>query len=84
MSGQIGFLPETMQIVSGGAVPEARQALTNMGRILKAAHTGFENVVKTTVLMADINDLAAVNEVYKEFFTSNYPARATYQVVVVT
>merc|ERR1712228_1013520 len=79
VSGQIGFLPETMQIVSGGAVAEARQALTNMGQILKTANTGFENVVKTTVLLADINDFAAVNEVYKEFFTSNYPARAAYQ-----
>ena len=82
VSGQIGFLPDTMKIVSGGAVPEARQALTNMGQILKAANTGFENVVKTTVLMADINDFAAVNEVYKEFFTSNYPDRAAYQLLV--
>jgi len=79
VSGQIGFIPETMQITPGGAVAEARQALVNMGEILKAANTSFGNVVKTTVLLADINDFAAVNEVYKEFFTENYPARAAYQ-----
>lgn len=62
------------------AVVEARQALTNMKHILEAANCSFNNVVKTTVLLADINDFAAVNEVYTEFFTSNYPARAAYQV----
>jgi len=61
------------------AVVEARQALTNMKHILEAANCSFNNVVKTTVLLADINDFAAVNEVYTEFFTSNYPARAAYQ-----
>merc|ERR1712066_431846 len=65
ISGQIGFNPSTMDIVSGGGVAEAKQALTN--------------VVKTTVLLADINDFAAVNEVYTKFFTANYPARAAYQ-----
>merc|ERR1711970_1075926 len=79
ISGQIGFIPSTMEVVGGGVVEEARQALTNMGNILEAANCTFDNVVKTTVLLADINDFAAVNEVYKEFFRSNYPARAAYQ-----
>merc|ERR1712180_497677 len=54
ISGQIGFIPETMKIIEGGAVPEARQALTNMGHILSAASCDYSNVVKTTVLMADM------------------------------
>merc|ERR1711942_304323 len=53
--------------------------LTNMGHILEAANCNFNNVVKTTVLLADINDFAAVNEVYTKFFTENFPARAAYQ-----
>merc|ERR1711936_891213 len=61
-------------------VPEAKQALTNMGHILEAANCTFDNVVKTTILLADINDFGAVNEVYTKFFSDNYPARAAYQV----
>ena len=81
ISGQIGFDPSTMQIVGKGNVQaEAKQALINMGEILKAAGASYKNVVKTTVLLANINDFVAVNEVYKTFFTSNYPARAAYQV----
>ena len=69
-----------MEVIKGGVVPEARQALTNMGHILEAANCTFDNVVKTTVLLADINDFAAVNEEYTKFFSDNYPARAAYQV----
>ena len=58
---------------------EAQQALTNMGEILKAAGGSFNNVVKSTVLLNDINDFAVVNEVYASFFTQNFPARAAYQ-----
>ncbi|XP_077598882.1 2-iminobutanoate/2-iminopropanoate deaminase isoform X1 [Stigmatopora nigra] len=56
------------------------QALVNMGEILKASGCNYSNVVKTTVLLADINDFNDVNEVYKTFFSSNFPARAAYQV----
>merc|ERR1711884_632347 len=80
ISGQIGFVPETVEVIKGGVVPEARQALTNMGHILEAANCTFDNVVKTTVLLADINDFAAVNEEYTKFFSDNHPARAAYQV----
>ena len=52
-----------------------------MGHILEAANCSFNNVVKTTVLLADINDFKDVNEVYTKFFTNNYPARAAYQVI---
>ena len=100
ISGQIGFIPETMEVIKGGVVAETKQALTNMGGwfetlwsscprldsivssgfILEAANSTFDNVVKTTVLLADINDFAAVNAEYTKFFKSNYPARAAYQV----
>uniref|UniRef100_A0A3Q4H6S7 Reactive intermediate imine deaminase A homolog n=1 Tax=Neolamprologus brichardi TaxID=32507 RepID=A0A3Q4H6S7_NEOBR len=56
------------------------QVLINIGEILKAAGCDYSNVVKTTVLLADINDFNNVNEVYKTFFSSNFPARAAYQV----
>ena len=80
ISGCIGFIPKTMEIIGGGVEAEASQALINMGAILKAAGCTHKNVVKTTVLLNDIKDFAAVNEIYKKFFTSHYPARAAYQV----
>jgi len=80
ISGQIGFIPETMNIVDGGAASETDQALKNMGEILKAAGSSYKNVVKTTVLLKDINDYAAVNEVYSKYFSDARPARAAYQV----
>nr|ALS04664.1 putative ribonuclease UK114 [Pseudodiaptomus poplesia] len=80
ISGQIGLHPRDNEIVKGGVEAEAKQALVNMGHILEAANCSFNNVVKTTVLLADMNDFTKVNNVYTEFFTSNYPARAAYQV----
>uniref|UniRef100_A0A8C1VK25 2-iminobutanoate/2-iminopropanoate deaminase n=1 Tax=Cyprinus carpio TaxID=7962 RepID=A0A8C1VK25_CYPCA len=79
ISGQIG-MDISGQLVVGGVEAQAKQALINMGEILKAAGCGYENVVKTTVLLADINDFNNVNDVYKQFFKSNFPARAAYQV----
>lgn len=80
ISGQIGMDPASGQLVPGGVVEEAKQALTNMGEILKAAGCDFTNVVKTTVLLADINDFSTVNDIYKQYFQGNFPARAAYQV----
>ncbi|XP_006636045.2 2-iminobutanoate/2-iminopropanoate deaminase isoform X1 [Lepisosteus oculatus] len=80
ISGQLGMDPSTGQIVPGGVTAEARQALANMGEILKTAGCDYNNVVKTTVLLADINDFNGVNDVYKQFFRSHFPARAAYQV----
>jgi 2-iminobutanoate/2-iminopropanoate deaminase len=62
-------------LVDGGAVNEARQALTNLGHVLEAAGCSYNHVVKCTLLLADIKDFASVNEVYKEFFKPDYPAR---------
>ncbi|XP_059502243.1 2-iminobutanoate/2-iminopropanoate deaminase isoform X2 [Stegostoma tigrinum] len=80
ISGQLGLDPATGQLVTGGTAQEAKQALINMGEILKAANCNYNNVVKTTVLLADINDFNNVNEVYKQYFMTNFPARAAYQV----
>ncbi|XP_078722437.1 2-iminobutanoate/2-iminopropanoate deaminase-like [Lampetra fluviatilis] len=80
ISGQLGMEPQSGSLVAGGVANEARQALVNMGEILKAANCDYNNVVKTTVLLASMDDFATVNEVYKEFFSKNFPARAAYQV----
>ncbi|XP_040210699.1 2-iminobutanoate/2-iminopropanoate deaminase isoform X2 [Rana temporaria] len=80
VSGQLGMDPASGQLVPGGVKSEAKQALVNMGEILKAAGCDYSNVVKTTVLLADINDFNDVNEVYKQFFQINHPARAAFQV----
>ncbi|XP_069032521.1 2-iminobutanoate/2-iminopropanoate deaminase-like isoform X2 [Embiotoca jacksoni] len=80
ISGQLGMDVASSQLVDGGVQAQAKQALVNMGEILKAAGCNYSNVVKTTVLLADINDFNGVNEVYKTFFSSNFPARAAYQV----
>lgn len=79
ISGQIPVVPED------GSVPESieeqsRQCLKNIGAILKEAGMGYDNVVKTTVLLADIADFSAMNAVYAEFFTGDKPARACFQV----
>ncbi|KAI1243532.1 Ribonuclease UK114 [Lamprotornis superbus] len=66
IAGQIGLEPSTGQLVSGGAKEEAKQALKNMGEILKAAGCDYGNVVKTTVLMADMKDYNDINDVYKQ------------------
>ncbi|XP_051826864.1 2-iminobutanoate/2-iminopropanoate deaminase [Antechinus flavipes] len=80
ISGQLGMDPASGQLVSGGVAEEAKQALINIGEILKAGGCDYTNVVKTTVLLADINDFNAVNEIYKQYFKSSFPARAAYQV----
>ncbi|XP_063416258.1 2-iminobutanoate/2-iminopropanoate deaminase-like [Mytilus galloprovincialis] len=80
LSGQIGMDPSTGNLVSGGVVPETEQALRNMGAVLGAAGADFNNIVKATVLLQNMNDFAAVNDVYVKYFPKNYPARAAYQV----
>ncbi|KAL7643564.1 UNVERIFIED_CONTAM: hypothetical protein RMT77_005546 [Armadillidium vulgare] len=80
ISGQLGFDPKTMTIVPGGVVSETEQVLNNIKSILDEAGCTLKNVVKTTVLLADINDFSSVNEVYSKFFSESCPARAAYQV----
>ena len=78
-SGQLPIDPNTGTFPEG-INAQTRQALTNAQEILKAAGTDMKHVVKTTVLLADIADFAAMNEVYAEFFTEPYPARSAFAV----
>ena len=80
VSGQLGIDPATGSFAEGGAVAQARQSLTNISNILKEAGLSMKNVVKVTVLLADINDFAAVNEIYKDFFEASFPARSAFAV----
>jgi 2-iminobutanoate/2-iminopropanoate deaminase len=80
VSGQIGLVPETGAMVEGGVEVQAKKCLENLRAVLEAAGSSMENVVKSTVFLADINDFAAVNTVYGEFFRSDPPARACVQV----
>ena len=80
VSGQLGIDPATGNFAEGGAVAQARQSLTNISNILKEAGLSMKNVVKVTVLLADINDFAAVNEIYKDFFAAPFPARSAFAV----
>ena len=80
VSGQLGIDPATANFAEGGAVAQARQSLTNISNILKEAGLSMKNVVKVTVLLADINDFAAVNEIYKDFFEAPFPARSAFAV----
>ena len=80
LSGSLGADPTTGNLVSGGIEAEARQALVNIGSVLEAAGLNYTHVVKNTVLLADINDFAALNKIYGEFFKIDPPARSTFQV----
>ena len=79
VSGQIGLTPDGI-MVDGTAADQTHQALTNIGNILKEANLDFAHVVKSSVLLKDINDYDEVNNVYKDFFPDPAPARAAFQV----
>ena len=80
ISGQLPIDPATGAFAGEDIVSQTRQALTNLKAILQANGMTMADVVKTTVLMTDIGEFAAMNEVYAEFFSQPYPARAAYQV----
>lgn len=79
-AGQLGLDPATGAIVAGGIEAETRQAWANIAAVLAAAGSSVGQVVKTTVFMTDLSEFAAMNKVYAEQFTGNYPARSTVQV----
>lgn len=79
VSGQLPINPLTGEFAGKDIADQTRQSLQNIREILSAAGVGMENVVKTTVLMKDIADFAAMNEVYAEFFQAPFPARAAFQ-----
>ena len=80
VSSQLPIDPATGAFAGDEIKAQTRQSLTNMKNILIEAGTDMSAVVKTTVLLANIADFAAMNEVYAEFFTAPYPARAAFQV----
>ncbi|HTY24768.1 MAG TPA: RidA family protein [Desulfomonilaceae bacterium] len=79
VSGQVALNQETKQ-VEGDIEQQTRAVLTNLGKILSAAGSGMEDVLKTTIFLADMGDFPRVNQVYASFFGETPPARSTIQV----
>ncbi len=79
-SGQVGQDPATGTMVDGGVAAETYQTFENIRRVLAAAGLGFEHVIKAQVFLTDINDFAAMNDVYSRTFAAPFPARTTVQV----
>jgi 2-iminobutanoate/2-iminopropanoate deaminase len=77
LAGQVGDVPGQSGAVPGGIEAETRQMLENVGRLLHAAGLGFGDVVKCTVYLRDFTEFAAMNTVYREFFPTEPPTRAT-------
>ncbi|PDT81565.1 Rid family detoxifying hydrolase [Sinorhizobium sp. BJ1] len=80
ISGQLPIDPETGEFVSNDPVEQARQCLKNIAAIAKAAGSGIDRTVKTTVLLTDLSRFADINTVYATFFQNPFPARACYEV----
>jgi 2-iminobutanoate/2-iminopropanoate deaminase len=80
LAGQIPLDPVTGDLVGGDVGVQARRVLDNIGAVLKAGDLSFADVVRTTVFLADMNDFAAMNQVYGTYFSEPYPARATVEV----
>ncbi|HSV32985.1 MAG TPA: RidA family protein [Pyrinomonadaceae bacterium] len=78
-SGQIPIDPATGEFVAGGVAEQTEQVMRNITAVLEAAGSGLNQIVKTTVFLADMNDFTAMNEVYARFFPETPPARATVQ-----
>ncbi len=80
-SGQVALDPATGELVGGDTAAQARQALTNLRAVLRAAGSDLDRVLKAQVWLVDMGDFAAMNEVYAEFFGEHRPARACVAVV---
>ena len=80
VSGQVPIDPATGHIITGDIAAQTHRVFQNIGEILTAGGASFDHVVRTTVFLADMNDFAAMNEVYATYFTAPAPARATVQV----
>ena len=80
VSGQIPINPQTGELSTADISEQTKLVMDNIGAILKAAGLSYENIVKTTCLLADINDFAAMNKVYAEYFPTNPPARSAFAV----
>ena len=80
-AGQIGLDPATGELVPGGIANESQRAMTNVQNIMKKGGASMDNVTECTVLLADLGEYAAFNDVYAKFFKDEPPARAAFQVV---
>ena len=80
VSGQLAFDPATGNLITDDIKTETRQAMNNLKTIIEAAGSSLEKVVKTTLFIKNMDDFPLVNEVYGEFFSDNYPARACVEV----
>jgi 2-iminobutanoate/2-iminopropanoate deaminase len=80
LAGQVGLDPKTGERAPDDVTAQAQQVMSNIGAVLGDLGLGYEDIVKTTIFLADIDDFNAVNEVYASFFERPYPARTTVQV----
>jgi 2-iminobutanoate/2-iminopropanoate deaminase len=81
ISGQIPIDPSTGKLAEGGIKEQTEQVMKNIGAILNAAGYSYRDVVKSTCLLSDMDNFAAMNEVYGRYYPENSPARAAYGVV---
>ncbi len=79
-SGQIGIRPSTGAVAEGGVREQAKQVFENLSAVLAEAGANFSDVIKATVFLTDLNDFAAVNEVYASYFDGGFPARSCVEV----
>lgn len=79
-SGVIPIDPETNTLVEGDVTVQARQAIGNLKNLIEASGLSMDKVVKTTVFIKDMNDFGKINDIYKDFFTSDFPARSCVEV----
>jgi 2-iminobutanoate/2-iminopropanoate deaminase len=80
VSGQLGMQPDTGELVSAEFAPQARQALENLLQIVKAAEYDLKDIVAVDVFVTDMNQFAAFNDIYAEYFSAHRPARAVVEV----
>lgn len=80
VSGQLALVPGEKELVPGGVTEQAEQVLANLGAILEAAGSSFDQLVKTTVFLQNLGDFAAMNEVYARYVGDTPPARSTVEV----
>ncbi|HEX6301695.1 MAG TPA: Rid family detoxifying hydrolase [Acidimicrobiia bacterium] len=79
LAGQVGLDPKTGERAPDDVVAQAHQVMSNVGAVLGDLDLGYDDIVKTTIFLADIDDFATVNEVYASFFDGDFPARTTVQ-----
>jgi 2-iminobutanoate/2-iminopropanoate deaminase len=79
LAGQVGLVPGTGERAPDDATAQAHQVMSNIGGVLGDLGLGYDDIVKTTIFLADIDDFAAVNEVYASYFEGEFPARTTIQ-----